>query len=92
MRLQDKVTLITGGGGGMGRVAAQLFAAEGAQVVVAEFDAAAGEETVELVRAAGGEATFIKADVSAGGRREGHGRPRGRDLRPARLPLQQRRA
>ena len=46
MRLQDKVTLITGAGGGMGRVAAQLFAGEGARVVVAEFDRAAGEETV----------------------------------------------
>ena len=65
MRLQDKVTLITGAGGGMGRVAARLFAAEGARVVVAEYDRAAGEETVRLVREAGGEATFVKADVSA---------------------------
>ena len=65
MRLQDKVTLITGAGGGMGRVAAQLFAAEGARVVVAEFDRAAGEETVRLVREAGGQASFIKVDVSA---------------------------
>ena len=65
MRLQDKVTLITGAGGGMGRVAAQLFAAEGARVVVAEFDRAAGEQTVRLVREAGGEASFIKVDVSA---------------------------
>ena len=65
MRLQDKVTLITGAGGGMGRVAAQLFAAEGARVVVAEFDRAAGEETVRLVLEAGGQASFIKVDVSA---------------------------
>ena len=43
MRLQDKVTIITGAGGGMGRVAAQMFAAEGARVVVAEFDEAAGQ-------------------------------------------------
>ena len=64
MRLQDKVTIITGAGGGMGRVAAQMFAAEGAKVVVAEFSEAAGEETAALVRAAGGEATFIKVDVS----------------------------
>ena len=64
MRLKDKVTIITGGGGGMGRVAAQLFAAEGARVVVAEYSEAAGAETVELVRAAGGEATFVKTDVS----------------------------
>ena len=64
MRLKDKVTIITGGGGGMGRVAAQLFAAQGAKVVVAEYSEAAGTETVGLVRAAGGDATFVKADVS----------------------------
>jgi NAD(P)-dependent dehydrogenase (short-subunit alcohol dehydrogenase family) len=64
MRLEDKVTIITGAGGGMGRVAAQLFAAQGARVVVAEFNEAAGAETVELVRAAGGRATYAKADVS----------------------------
>jgi len=64
MRLQDKVAIITGAGGGMGRVAAQLFAAEGARVVVAEYGDAAGRETVDLVRGAGGEATFVRADVS----------------------------
>jgi len=67
MRLQDKVTIITGGGGGMGRVAAQLFAAEGARVVVAEYGEAAGQETVELVTKAGGQATFVRADVSQEG-------------------------
>jgi NAD(P)-dependent dehydrogenase (short-subunit alcohol dehydrogenase family) len=65
MRLKDKVAIITGGGGGMGRVAAQMFAAEGARVVVAEYSEAAGAETADLVRAAGGEATFVKADVSS---------------------------
>jgi len=65
VRLQGKVTVITGGGSGMGRVAAQLFAAEGARVVVAEADAAAGEGTVQLVRDAGGEATLVRADVSS---------------------------
>ena len=64
MRLADKVTIITGAGGGMGRVASQIFAKEGAKVVVAEFGEAAGEETVKQVRAAGGEATFVKVDVS----------------------------
>ncbi len=64
MRLQGKVSIITGAGGGMGRVAAQLFAKEGSKVVVAEFSEAAGAETVALVRAAGGEATFVKVDVS----------------------------
>ena len=64
MRLTDKVTIITGAGGGMGRVAASMFANEGAKVVVAEFGEAAGQETVELIRSEGGEASFVKVDVS----------------------------
>jgi NAD(P)-dependent dehydrogenase (short-subunit alcohol dehydrogenase family) len=64
MRLEGKVALITGAGSGMGRVAAQMFAAEGAKVVVAEFDEAAGKQTVEAVQAAGGETTFVRTDVS----------------------------
>jgi NAD(P)-dependent dehydrogenase (short-subunit alcohol dehydrogenase family) len=64
MRLQDKVAVITGAGSGMGRVAAQLFAAEGAKVVVAEYDERAGNETVASVAEAGGEATFVRTDVS----------------------------
>jgi len=64
MRLQDKVAVITGAGGGMGRTAAQMFATEGAKVVVAEFSEAAGRETVRLVEEAGGSATFVKTDVS----------------------------
>jgi NAD(P)-dependent dehydrogenase (short-subunit alcohol dehydrogenase family) len=64
MRLQDKVAIITGAGGGMGRVAAQTFAREGARVVVAEFGEAPGRETVELVEAAGGQASFVQVDVS----------------------------
>src|SRR3954462_945585 len=64
MRLEDKVSIITGGGGGMGRVAALMFAAQGAKVVVAEYSESAGAETVDLVEKAGGTATFVKADVS----------------------------
>jgi NAD(P)-dependent dehydrogenase (short-subunit alcohol dehydrogenase family) len=64
MRLADKVTIITGGGGGMGRIAAQMFAREGARVVVAEYGEAAGRETVAQIEAEGGQATFIKVDVS----------------------------
>ncbi len=64
MRLADKVTIITGAGGGMGRVAASMFAKEGARVVVAEYGEAAGQETVDHIRAEGGEATFVKVDVS----------------------------
>jgi NAD(P)-dependent dehydrogenase (short-subunit alcohol dehydrogenase family) len=64
MRLEGKVAVITGAGSGMGRVAAQMFASEGAKVVVAEFDEQGGTETERLVANAGGEATFIKTDVS----------------------------
>jgi NAD(P)-dependent dehydrogenase (short-subunit alcohol dehydrogenase family) len=64
MRLADKVTIITGAGGGMGRVAAQLFAKEGARVVVAEYSEPAGRDTVAMVEAEGGTATYVKADVS----------------------------
>ncbi|HEX7949919.1 MAG TPA: glucose 1-dehydrogenase [Candidatus Limnocylindrales bacterium] len=64
MRLEGKVSIITGGGSGMGRVAAQLFATEGARVVVAEYNEAAGAETVDLVRAAGGQASLVRVDVS----------------------------
>lgn len=64
MRLDGKVTIITGGGSGMGRTAAEVFAREGARVVVADFSEPAGEAAVAAVRAAGGEATFVRADVS----------------------------
>src|SRR4029078_13339431 len=59
-----KVAIITGAGSGMGRVAAQLFAAEGAKVVVAEFDETAGDQTGESVKKGGGEATYVRTDVS----------------------------
>lgn len=64
MRLQNKVALITGAGGGIGREAALLFAGEGAAVVVVDVRDAAGKETVEMVRAAGGRAGYFHADVS----------------------------
>ena len=64
MRLDGKVALITGAGSGIGRETALRFAAEGAKVVVADMGEAAGNETVELVRAAGGDAAFVKVDVS----------------------------
>jgi len=64
VRLADKVCIITGAGGGMGRVASRMFAAEGAKVVVAEFSEPAGRETVRLVTEAGGIASFVQSDVS----------------------------
>jgi NAD(P)-dependent dehydrogenase (short-subunit alcohol dehydrogenase family) len=63
-RLDGKVALITGAGAGMGRTAAELFAAEGARVVVADAAEDAGMGTVDAVRAAGGDAAFVQVDVS----------------------------
>ncbi len=63
-RVAGKVALITGGGSGIGRATAQIFAREGAKVVVADIVVAGGEETVQLIKAAGGEAVFVKADVA----------------------------
>lgn len=64
MRLEDKVALITGASSGIGRETSLLFAAEGACVVVADVNDAGGNETVEMVRAQGGKAVYVHADVS----------------------------
>ena len=64
MRLQGKVILVTGAGSGMGRVAAQRFATEGANVIATDAVAAALEETVAAVREAGGEILGVPGDVS----------------------------
>ncbi|OIJ31338.1 SDR family NAD(P)-dependent oxidoreductase [Staphylococcus sp. LCT-H4] len=64
MRLQDKVCIITGAGGGMGRVAAQMFANEGAKIAVFERDAQAGQTTVDEITKNGGQAQFFKVDIA----------------------------
>ncbi len=63
-RLTGKVALITGAGSGIGRAAARRFAAEGARVVVADAVEAAGRAAVDEIRASGGVAEFIRADVA----------------------------
>lgn len=62
--LSDQVALVTGAANGIGRATAQAFAQQGVKVVVSDVDAKGGEGTVELIRAAGGEATFIRCDVT----------------------------
>jgi NAD(P)-dependent dehydrogenase (short-subunit alcohol dehydrogenase family) len=64
MRLEGKVAVITGAASGMGKVAAERFAAEGARVVVVDVLDEQGEETAEGIRGAGGEAVYVHADVS----------------------------
>ncbi len=63
-RLDGKFILITGAGRGQGQAAANLFASEGARVVVSDVNVDGGEATVRQIREAGGEAVFQAADVS----------------------------
>ncbi len=64
MLLDDKVLLLTGAASGIGHAVAQAAAREGARLVLADLDAARGEQVAQAIRAAGGDATFVAADVS----------------------------
>ena len=64
MRLKDKVALITGAGSGIGRQTALLFSREGAAVLVVDVNDTGGDETVAMVKQAGGRAAYCRADVS----------------------------
>jgi NAD(P)-dependent dehydrogenase (short-subunit alcohol dehydrogenase family) len=59
-----KVALVTGGASGIGRAVAEMYAREGARVVVSDVDESAGQETVSGILTNGGEALFLRADVS----------------------------
>lgn len=61
--MQDKVGIVTAAGSGIGRASALAFAAEGAKVVVSDISEETGQETVRLIKEAGGEATFISCNV-----------------------------
>ena len=64
MRLQDKVTIVTGAGSGFGEGIARRFAEEGARVIVNDIDPAGGERVAQAICEAGGNAEFVLADVT----------------------------
>ena len=90
MRLEGKVALITGGASGMGKVASQLFASEGAKVVLTDVSDEAGATTATEIGAGGGEALYVHADVSKEADAEAMVDADRGPVRPARRPLQQR--
>src|SRR5215468_978132 len=64
MEFTGKVALVTGGGGGIGRSTALAFAQRGAKVVIVDLEQPQGETSAELVRQRGGDARFVRADVT----------------------------
>jgi NAD(P)-dependent dehydrogenase (short-subunit alcohol dehydrogenase family) len=65
MRLAGKVALVTGGASGMGQSEATIFAREGAKIVVADLLETEGRQVAEKIAAAGGQARFVKLDVTS---------------------------
>ncbi|QDT47793.1 Glucose 1-dehydrogenase 2 [Symmachiella dynata] len=63
-RLDGKTAIVTGGGAGIGRATSERFAAEGANVIIAEINEANGAETAEAITAAGGQCRFVSTDVT----------------------------
>jgi NAD(P)-dependent dehydrogenase (short-subunit alcohol dehydrogenase family) len=65
MRLANRVAVVTGAGKGIGWGIATVFSKEGAKVVVVDWDEAAGAKTAEEIRQMGGDAIFVKCNVSS---------------------------
>src|SRR4030095_9993069 len=63
-KFEGKVALVTGAASGIGRASALAFAREGAKTVVADILVEGGEETVRIIKEAGGDALFVRTDVS----------------------------
>ncbi len=63
-KFEEKVALVTGGGSGIGRATAVAFAREKAKVIVTDISVDSGEETILMIKESGGDATFIRADVT----------------------------
>ena len=64
-RVDGKVAIITGAGSGFGEASAMLFAEEGAKVVAVDINEAAGNAVVKAIKDKGGEAIFVKGDVTS---------------------------
>src|SRR5262245_23918257 len=62
--VEGKVAIVTGGASGIGRATALTFAREGAKVVIADMNEDGGQQTVHLITEKGGEAIFVRTDVS----------------------------
>src|SRR5438105_3976161 len=62
--LENKVAIVTGGGSGIGKAIALLYASEGAKIVISDVNEQGGNETVSEIKSKGGDAIFVKADTS----------------------------